>query len=78
MLTYMLSVLLLTSTVLAIPQPYQPRPFAKVIKAQQAPNNGTGLEVDLGYAIYQGTANATTNVNVFQGYAIMALFHAAC
>jgi hypothetical protein len=70
MLTSLISLLLLIATTLAIPHPYQPQPFAKVVKARQAPTNGTGLEVDLGYAIYQGTANASTSLNVFQGYAI--------
>lgn len=68
MLTSLLSLPLLVATTLAIPQPYQSQPFAKVVKARQAPSNGTGLEVDLGYSIYQGIANASTNLNVFQGY----------
>lgn len=68
MLTYLFSLLLLAVTALAVPQPYQSQPFAKVVRARQAPTNGTGLEVDLGYSIYQGTPNASTNLNVFKGY----------
>lgn len=67
MLTLLLSPLLLAAIAIAVPQPYQSQPFAKVVRARQAPQNGTGLEVDLGYSIYQGVANASTNLNVFQG-----------
>ena len=64
---YIISVLFLACHALARPQPFDAQPFAKVVKARQAPTNATGLEVDLGYAIYQGTANSSTNVNTFKG-----------
>lgn len=67
MLTFLLSPLLLAALAIAVPQAYQSQPFAKVVRARQASTNGTGLEVDLGYAIYQGVANASTNLNVFKG-----------
>lgn len=67
MLTLLLSHLLLAAAVVAVPQSYNPQPFGKVVRARQAPTNGTGLEVDLGYAIYQGVANSSTNLNVFKG-----------
>ena len=32
-------------------------------------DNGTGPTVDLGYAVYQGAANGSTNLNTFKGSA---------
>ena len=61
-------ILLLSLTfVAARPSRSESRPFASALKAQQAATNGTGLEVDLGYGIYVGSANASTNLNVFRG-----------
>ncbi|KAK4936676.1 hypothetical protein LTR66_015304, partial [Elasticomyces elasticus] len=62
-----LSLALLASSVAARPQKFDPNPYTNVLRARQAPTNGSGLEVDLGYAIYQGTANSTTNINTFLG-----------
>jgi len=67
MLTFILSIAILTASAVARPPQLDPQPFAKVLKARQAPTNVTGLEVDLGYAVYQGSANSTTNLNVFRG-----------
>lgn len=67
MLTSTFSIVILAVAALARPQRYDAQPFAKALRARQAPTNATGLEVDLGYAIYQGTANSSTNLNVFQG-----------
>lgn len=67
MLIYIFSVLSLACLAVARPQQFDSQPFAKVVKARQAPTNTTGLVVDLGYAIYQGTTNSTTNVNTFRG-----------
>ena len=67
MLTSILSVVLLVAATAARPQRYDTQPFSKALRARQASTNTTGLEVDLGYAIYQGTANSSTNLNVFKG-----------
>lgn len=67
MLTLALSIIAVAAVVAARPQRYESQPFAKAVRARQAPTNVTGLEVDLGYAIYQGTANASTNLNIFKG-----------
>lgn len=68
MLISILSVVLFTASVLARPQPFDAQPFAKVVKARQTQANTTGAVVDLGYAIYQGTTNSSTNLNVFTGW----------
>lgn len=67
MLTLLFSNLLLAVVAVAVPHTYQSQPFSKVVRARQAPSNGTGLEVDLGYGVYQGTSNSSTNLNVFKG-----------
>lgn len=67
MLTSILNLIIFAAAAAAGPQRYDAQPFAKALRARQAPTNATGLEVDLGYAVYRGTANASTNLNVFQG-----------
>lgn len=67
MLTYILSLTILIVSVIARPPYSEPQPFARALKARQAVTNTTGLQVDLGYAIYQGQANSTTNLNTFRG-----------
>lgn len=67
MLMFWTSLLLSFVVVEARPSAVKSRPFADVLKARQASTNGTGLEVDLGYAVYAGSANASTNLNVFRG-----------
>ncbi|KAK5071993.1 hypothetical protein LTR64_004227 [Lithohypha guttulata] len=61
------SLIALAASVVARPKSYDAQPYAKALKARQAPTNTTGLEVDLGYSIYQGRFNTTTNLNVFTG-----------
>jgi len=68
MLISILSILVVAVGVTARPQRYDAQPFAKALRARQAQTNTTGLEVDLGYAVYQGTANSSTNLNVFKGW----------
>lgn len=67
MLTSVVFSLALAAVVTARPQAYDSQPFVKALRARQAPTNATGLEVDLGYAIYRGSANSSTNLNVFKG-----------
>jgi len=44
------------------------KPFEEAFTKRQS--TGTDrLQVDLGYEIYQGVANATTGLNTFKGYA---------
>ena len=68
MLIFCYSFIALATSVVARPKSYDAQPYAKALKARQAPTNTSGLEVDLGYSIYQGRFNATTNLNVFTGY----------
>ena len=74
MLTSALSILIIAAGVAARPQRYDAQPFAKAFGARQAPTNTTGLEVDLGYAVYQGTSNSSTNLNVFRGWVKVAIY----
>lgn len=71
-LTLLLSILASLSAVLARPSLHNTSPYADVLQARQASpsydnQTSSGPTVDLGYAIYQGVANATTNLNVFKG-----------
>lgn len=45
-------------------------PFSSSLLARQATNssNGSSLQVDLGYAVYQGTSNSSTNLNNWRGF----------
>lgn len=72
MLSVYCSFLLFAWSIVARPSVYNAQPYSKVVKARQAPTNTTGLEVDLGYAIYRGAANASTNLNVFKGFVCSA------
>ncbi|CAK4030301.1 Hypothetical predicted protein [Lecanosticta acicola] len=55
----------------AEPTASNPQPYAGVVQARQAydpqTSNASSLEVDLGYSVYRGYANATSHVNVFRG-----------
>lgn len=57
--------------VAAKPTPYEPRPYSGFVQARQdygsQTNNASSLEVDLGYSVYRGYANSTSNVNVWRG-----------
>jgi len=52
------------STVSALPWS---QPFAKLLSEKQSAASDDALDVDLGYAIYRGFANATTNINTWRG-----------
>jgi len=67
MLTSIFNIIIFAAVDAAGPQRYDARPFAKALRPRQASTSATGLEVDLGYSVYRGTANASTNLNVFQG-----------
>lgn len=67
MLIFAHSCLILAALVAARPSAYDAQPYARALRARQASTNGTGLVVDLGYSIYEGQANSTTNLNVFRG-----------
>ncbi|KAL2401470.1 Chlorogenic acid esterase [Exophiala dermatitidis] len=49
--------------------PYNPRPFLVPLHVRQAagPSNGSSLQVDLGYEIYDGYQNTTTGLRVWRG-----------
>ncbi|TKA77913.1 hypothetical protein B0A49_04304 [Cryomyces minteri] len=42
------------------------KPFEELLNKRQS-NGATGLQVDLGYQVYQGVANSTTGLNTFKG-----------
>lgn len=67
-LTVWTSLCLLIAGAFARPSAYDAQPFAKHLKARQS-YNASGLEVDLGYARYQGYSNTTSNLNIFKGSA---------
>ena len=56
----------------AKPTSYNSRPYNGVLQTRQvydAVSNGTGSpEVDLGYDVYRGYTNASTNIDVYKGY----------
>jgi hypothetical protein len=56
-------VLALSSDVFAIPSS---RPFKHALRARQD-SGSDPLTVDLGYGVYQGYANASTNINTWKG-----------
>ncbi|EME45256.1 hypothetical protein DOTSEDRAFT_150197 [Dothistroma septosporum NZE10] len=65
--------ILLTVTALAGAKPtsYDPRPYNGVLQARQVSyvgaNEIASPEVDLGYSVYRGYTNASTNINVYKG-----------
>ncbi|KUJ20432.1 carboxylesterase type B [Mollisia scopiformis] len=52
---------------LASATPFNPRPFDEVLRRRQASSNSSSLQVDLGYAVYEGFYNDTHNVNEWMG-----------
>jgi hypothetical protein len=42
------------------------QPFEKLLRQKQSPATDA-LDVDLGYAIYRGFANATTGIDTWRG-----------
>lgn len=52
----------------AAPPRYNPKPFSSVKEKRQfSAGSISGLEVDLGYEIYQGVQNETTGLNTWKG-----------
>lgn len=50
------------------------QPFEHVKTKRQSQNSSSsGLEVDLGYEVYEGYNNATTSLNVWKGYVHVSL-----
>jgi hypothetical protein len=49
---------------------YNARPFAASLENRQSQNINGGLQVDLGYDVYQGVANTSTGLNTWKGYAV--------
>lgn len=43
------------------------QPFGKLLSQKQQSPASDALDVDLGYAIYRGFANATTGINTWRG-----------
>lgn len=71
----MLFILLFAASLVAGQRPaYNPAPYSYGIRSRQAynaqSNDSSSIEVDLGYSVYRGVFNSTTNQNVFLGYAI--------
>lgn len=47
---------------------YNSHPFASALQARQSEGTAnSSLQVDLGYAIYEGSFNSTTGLNNWQG-----------
>lgn len=71
MLSMLFSLLFAAVLVAEKPPAYNPAPYSYGIRSRQdsgAQGNDTSpIEVDLGYSIYRGTFNSTTNHNVFLG-----------
>ncbi|KAK3068502.1 hypothetical protein LTR53_013873 [Teratosphaeriaceae sp. CCFEE 6253] len=64
----MLSNLLVLATVaLATPTSYEGRPYGSVAKRQTAYSGSSDLQVDLGYNVVEGFANASAGLDVFLG-----------
>jgi hypothetical protein len=51
----------------------QSQPFKHALLARQDSGNNS-LTVDLGYGVYQGYANSSTNINTWRGYATSGAF----
>jgi hypothetical protein len=49
------------------------QPFKHALLARQDSGNNS-LTVDLGYGVYQGYANSSTNINTWKGCAIFGVF----
>ena len=41
--------------------------YNAALRARQASNSSSSLQIDLGYEIYQGYANSTSNLNIWKG-----------
>lgn len=61
-----LLILLFTSHLLFVVAHYDGQPFAHLKREQETCLQT--LQVDLGYAIYEGTANTSTQLNTFKGF----------
>lgn len=75
-----LSMLLpLVALATANPRYNRAQPFSNFIQARQengdSSTNSSSPQVDLGYSVYQGYANSTSNINVFQGYRAASIDH---
>ncbi|KAJ9603643.1 hypothetical protein H2200_011829 [Cladophialophora chaetospira] len=46
---------------------HNPRPYANALRARQSGGQGSPLQVDLGYEIYQGFTNSTSGLNIWRG-----------
>jgi hypothetical protein len=64
-----LAVSLLALTTITDASP-QARPFNHALRARQD-SGSDPLTVDLGYGVYRGYANASTNINTWRGCVIM-------
>ena len=55
----------------ATPASYNARPYAQYAKRQNSYGNGngsdSGLQVDLGYSVYQGFSNASAGIDNYYG-----------
>lgn len=54
----------------ATPAAYNARPYAQYAKRQASYGNAStnGLQVDLGYSVYQGFSNASAGIDNYYGY----------
>jgi hypothetical protein len=57
---------LLVGSTIALGLPSMRNPFEDTLKSKRA-EQLTSTEVDLGYAVYQGVQNTTSNLTVFKG-----------
>lgn len=57
--------LLASSALAAPPQPFSD-PFKRIARQAQA-QNSSALQVDLGYEVYQGYQNSTSELNIWKG-----------
>ena len=63
-------VLLFAQACVAVPA-HSFRAYDAALQARQASNSSASLQIDLGYSIYEGVANASTGLNVWKGYAAL-------
>lgn len=59
-------VLVFAQTCLAIPT-HSLQAYDAALQARQSSNSSASLQVDLGYSIYEGVANASTGLNIWKG-----------
>jgi hypothetical protein len=64
--------LLFAKTCFAIPA-HSFRAYDAALQAREASNSSASLQVDLGYGVYEGAANVSTNINVCRGWDIPIL-----